>query len=77
MGGKVPEFRFDWSTGSRPGIGFDDQQDRIPFPTKKGTAPDAPSPRSLDPKPMKDRMLDRMKKVDPKQSERYRQRTGE
>jgi len=54
-----------------------DEQDRIPFPSKKGGVPDAPSPRSLDPKPTKDRMMDRMRKVDPKQSERYRQRTGE
>lgn len=56
--------------------GFD-EQDRLPFPSKKGGVPDAPSPRNLDPKPMKDRMMDRMRKVDPKQSERYRQRTGE
>jgi len=54
-----------------------DEQERVPFPAKKGTTPDSPSPRNLDPKPMKDRMMDRMRKVDPKQSERYRQRTGE
>jgi hypothetical protein len=54
-----------------------DEQNRIPFPSKKGGVPDSPSPRNLDPNPMKDRMMDRMRKVDPKQSERYRQRTGE
>ena len=54
-----------------------DDQNRIPFPSKKGAVPESPSPRNLDPNPMKDRMMDRMRKVDPKQSERYRQRTGE
>lgn len=54
-----------------------DEQERVPFPTRKGTSPDSPAPKNLDPKPTKDRMMDRMRKVDPKQSERYRQRTGE
>lgn len=57
-------------------VGIEDQ-DRVPLPTRKGGGPDAPAPKNLDPKPIRDRMLDRMKKVDPKQSERYRQRTGE
>ncbi len=63
-------------SSSKGNIGLDEQE-RVPFPAKKGTAPDSPSPRNLDPKPMKDRMMDGMRKVDPKQSERYRQRTGE
>lgn len=63
-------------SSSKAKIGLDEQE-RVPFPAKKGTTPDSPSPRNLDPKPMKDRMMDRMRKVDPKQSERYRQRTGE
>ncbi len=54
-----------------------DEQERVPFPSKKGGTPEGPSPKNLDPKPLKDRMMDRMRKVDPKQSERYRQRTGE
>ncbi|MCL4486084.1 MAG: ubiquitin-like protein UBact [Nitrospiraceae bacterium] len=54
-----------------------DEQERVPFPTRRGTNPESPAPRNLDPKPTKDRMMDRMRKVDPKQSERYRQRTGE
>lgn len=54
-----------------------DEQERVPFPSRKGSQPESPSPKNLDPKPMKDRMMDRMRKVDPKQSERYRQRTGE
>ncbi len=54
-----------------------DEQERVPLPTRRGTSPDSPAPRNLDPKPTKDRMMDRMRKVDPKQSERYRQRTGE
>ncbi len=57
-------------------LGLEDQ-DRVPLPTRKGGGPDAPAPKNLDPKPIRDRMIDRMKKVDPKQSERYRQRTGE
>jgi hypothetical protein len=54
-----------------------EEQDRVPFPTKKSQDPAAPAPKNLDPKPIRDRMMDRMRKVDPKQSERYRQRTGE
>jgi len=54
-----------------------DEQDRVPFPSKKSQDPTAPAPKNLDPKPIRDRMMDRMRKVDPKQSERYRQRTGE
>jgi len=34
-------------------------------------------PRRPDTDPSRDNLLERMRKVDPKQSERYRQRTGE
>ena len=69
--------RADYNGGSIPGVfGYEDQE-RVPLPSRKGGGPDAPAPKNLDPKPIRDRMIDRMKKVDPKQSERYRQRTGE
>ncbi|AFS54174.1 ubiquitin-like protein UBact [Leptospirillum ferriphilum] len=38
---------------------------------------DAPAPKRPETKKTGDRLMDRMKKVDPNQSERYRQRTGE
>ena len=36
-----------------------------------------PSPKSDKTRPGRDKLMERMKKVDPKQSERYKQRTGE
>jgi hypothetical protein len=45
----------------------------IPRPTEEGGGPRRPETGS----PEKDNLLKRMKKVDPKQAERYRQRTGE
>ncbi len=65
------------------------QQSPIPFslerkerPLDPGPRPPAPSepggPRKPDSgSPEKDNLLKRMRKVDPKQAERYRQRTGE
>ena len=47
---------------------------------KKESTPDredkGPSPPDIG-RPGKDNLLKRMKKVDPKQSEKYKQRTGE
>ncbi|MDH4327142.1 MAG: ubiquitin-like protein UBact [Nitrospira sp.] len=42
-------------------------------PTEEGGGPKRPDTGSPD----KDSLLKRMRKVDPKQAERYRQRTGE
>ena len=42
-------------------------------PSEDGEGPSRPEPGS----PEKDNLLKRMRKVDPKQAERYRQRTGE
>jgi len=36
-----------------------------------------PSPTSNNKRPGRDKLMERMKRVDPKQSERYKQRTGE
>jgi hypothetical protein len=44
-----------------------------PGPPEEGGGPRRPETGS----PEKDNLLKRMKKVDPKQAERYRQRTGE
>ena len=44
-----------------------------PSPTEEGGGPRRPETGS----PEKDNLLKRMKKVDPKQAERYRQRTGQ
>lgn len=38
---------------------------------------DDPNPVSDKTRPGRDKLLERMRKVDPKQSERYKQRTGE
>ncbi len=46
---------------------------RPPSPTEEGGGPRRPDTGS----PEKDNLLKRMRKVDPKQAERYRQRTGE
>jgi len=44
-----------------------------PSPSDEGGGPKRPETGSPD----KDNLLKRMRKVDPKQAERYRQRTGE
>jgi len=36
-----------------------------------------PNPKSESPRPGRDKLMERMKRVDPKQSEKYKQRTGE
>lgn len=46
---------------------------RPPSPAEEGGGPRRPDTGS----PEKDNLLKRMRKVDPKQAERYRQRTGE
>jgi hypothetical protein len=46
---------------------------KAPSPSDEGGGPKRPEPGSPD----KDNLLKRMRKVDPKQAERYRQRTGE
>lgn len=46
---------------------------KSPSPPEEGTGPRRPETGSPD----KDNLLKRMRKVDPKQAERYRQRTGE
>ncbi len=53
--------------------------DRQPIPgsPKKDVQKDGPVPKRPDSGKGPDRLMDRMRKVDPNQSERYRQRTGE
>ncbi len=53
--------------------------ERKTFPGGPGreTQKDSPVPKRPETKKTGDRLMDRMKKVDPNQSERYRQRTGE
>ena len=46
---------------------------KSPSPSEEGSGPRRPETGS----PEKDSLLKRMRKVDPKQAERYRQRTGE
>lgn len=50
-----------------------DPMPKAPSPSEEGGGPRRPDNRSPD----KDSLMKRMKKVDPKQAERYRQRTGE
>jgi hypothetical protein len=38
---------------------------------------DEPSPKSNKERPGRDKLFERMRKVDPQQSEKYKQRTGE
>ena len=60
---------------------MDDERRQQPFPPLP--APSGPSEQPRGPRrpevgePDKDSLLKRMRKVDPKQAERYRQRTGE
>ncbi len=65
-----PQHRFaEWERRERP----IDPGPRPPAPKEDGRGPRRPDPGS----PEKDELLKRMRKVDPKQAERYRQRTGE
>lgn len=50
-----------------------DPMPKAPSPSEEGGGPRRPDAGSPD----KDSLMKRMKKVDPKQAERYRQRTGE
>lgn len=50
-----------------------DPMPKSPRPLDEGGGPRRPETESPD----KDSLLKRMRKVDPKQAERYRQRTGE
>ncbi len=50
-----------------------DPMPKSPSPSDDGGGPRRPETGS----PEKDNLLKRMRKVDPKQAERYRQRTGE
>jgi hypothetical protein len=50
-----------------------DPMPKSPGPSEEGGGPRRPENGSTD----KDNLLKRMRKVDPKQAERYRQRTGQ
>lgn len=50
-----------------------DPMPKSPSPSEEGGGPRRPDTGSPD----QDNLLKRMRKVDPKQAERYRQRTGE
>lgn len=50
-----------------------DPMPKSPSPLEEGGGPRRPETES----PEKDNLMKRMRKVDPKQAERYRQRTGE
>jgi len=50
-----------------------DPMPKSPGPSEEGGGPKRPETGSPD----KDNLLKRMRKVDPKQAERYRQRTGQ
>ena len=49
------------------------EEKRVPIPDREESGPTKPDISS----PGRDNILKRMKKVDPKQSERYKQRTGQ
>ncbi len=54
------------------------EQPISPVPKPSGPLEDGGGPKRPDPESaQKDNLLKRMRKVDPKQAERYRQRTGE
>ncbi len=54
------------------------EQPISPIPKPLGPSDDGGGPKRPDPdSAQKDNLLKRMRKVDPKQAERYRQRTGE
>lgn len=52
------------------------QKVRQPLPAPAGGGGDGPKPLQVD-KPNTEELLKRMRKVDPDQAKRYRQRTGE
>lgn len=56
---------------------FSPDRQVVPGSPAKETRKESPVPRKPDVQKKGDRLMDRMKKVDPNQSERYRQRTGE
>ena len=60
-------------------IGLERREQPIsPIPKPLGPSEDGGGPRRPDPESgQKDNLMKRMRKVDPKQAERYRQRTGE
>ncbi|MGB0908987.1 MAG: ubiquitin-like protein UBact [Nitrospirales bacterium] len=54
------------------------EQPMSPIPQPLGPSDDGGGPKRPDPESaQKDNLLKRMRKVDPKQAERYKQRTGE
>ena len=62
------------------GVNKMEMNDPLRREEKKESSPDQhkSGPRSPDPsRPGRDNLLKRMKKVDPKQSEKYKQRTGQ
>ena len=66
-------------SGELPLITFERRENPIsPVPKPLGPSEDGGGPRRPDPESsQKEKLLKRMRKVDPKQAERYRQRTGE
>lgn len=79
--GQVPHHtdqRFILSEFASP-IGLERrEQPRSPLPKPLGPSDDGGGPKRPDPdSAQKDNLLKRMRKVDPKQAERYKQRTGE
>lgn len=66
---KEPHHFTEWERRERP----IDPGPRPPAPKEDSGGPRRPDSGSPD----KDELLKRMRKVDPKQAERYRQRTGE
>lgn len=56
---------------------FSPDRQIIPGSPGKEIRKESPVPRKPEVQKKGDRLMDRMKKVDPNQSERYRQRTGE
>ncbi|MHB1285931.1 MAG: ubiquitin-like protein UBact [Leptospirales bacterium] len=59
------------------GVEFAPDRQVVPGSPKKDVQKEGPVPKKPDVHKGTDRLMDRMKKVDPNQSERYRQRTGE
>jgi hypothetical protein len=60
-----------WKTVCSP------ERQPVPGPPGKDVHKEGPVPKRPDTGKGPDRLMDRMRKVDPNQSERYRQRTGE
>lgn len=59
------------------GVGYAPDRQVVPGSPKKEVQKEGPVPKKPDVQKGTDRLMDRMRKVDPNQSERYRQRTGE